>query len=166
MPRPELLRDRRVVLGALVFIANEKADRGAGGLSLVHTRQDLDRIGLPPLRYMARAARLAPIEFLLNVGSSERHSRRTTVDHATVSGTVRLAERRDAVEKTEAIAGHGVPDFTSYCTLKKPRVWKTPAEKRLPRERRVRFSTKSNSSGLCSRISRSTGAAPSSSRPS
>ena len=43
--------------------------------------------------------------------------------------------------------------------MKKRRVSNTPAESALPFERRFLFSTKSNSSGLCNRISFSTGAA-------
>src|SRR6185295_1098625 len=90
--RAEFLRDRRVILRALVFVADEKADRGAGRLAFVHAGKNLYGVRLAALRDMARGPRLAAIELPLQVGGRERHSRRTAVDDPAVGGPVRFAE--------------------------------------------------------------------------
>src|SRR5207253_10616037 len=107
VPGAELVGDSGIVLGALVLVADEKADRGAGGAAFVDARKNFDRVGFAPLRDVARRARLSPIQFLLDIAGGELQSRRAAVDHAAVRGPVRLAERRDAVEKPERVAGHG-----------------------------------------------------------
>src|SRR5690606_27672496 len=53
---PELRRDVGVVLAARIGVADQQRDRGAGGATLVHPRQDLDLVGLASLRGVARAA--------------------------------------------------------------------------------------------------------------
>src|SRR5207247_2352233 len=50
---PELVGDRGVVFRARVFVAHDEADRGAGGAPLVHPGENLDRVGLAPLRDVA-----------------------------------------------------------------------------------------------------------------
>src|SRR5207237_8413952 len=98
MPGPEFLGDRGIILRALVFVADEKADRRAGGAALKDAGEELDRVGFAPLGDMARAAGFAPIQFALNISGGELHARRTAIDHAAVRRPVRLAERGDAVK--------------------------------------------------------------------
>src|SRR5205085_1591129 len=63
----ELVGDRRVVLRALVLVADEKADRRAGGAPFINAGEQLDRVRLAPLRHMARAAGLSPVELALYI---------------------------------------------------------------------------------------------------
>src|SRR5205823_13406957 len=69
-------------------------------------RQDLDRVGLAPLRDMARGAGLSAVQLFLNILIGKRKTGRTAVDYAAVGRAVRLAERAHAVEQAEAVAGH------------------------------------------------------------
>src|SRR5258708_26394656 len=78
----ELLRDRRIVLRALVFIADQETDRRAGGAAFVHARQDLDRVGFAPLGDVARAPGLSAIELFLYVLVGKFQTRRAAVDPA------------------------------------------------------------------------------------
>ncbi|NJD68639.1 MAG: hypothetical protein FIA90_08330, partial [candidate division NC10 bacterium] len=54
----ELVGDRRIILRALVLVADQEADRGAGGPALVDAREDFHRVALAPLRDVARTAGL------------------------------------------------------------------------------------------------------------
>jgi hypothetical protein len=54
--------------------------------------QNLDGIGLAPLRHMPRGPRLAAIEFGLDVGLADRQSRRAAIDHAADRRPVRLTK--------------------------------------------------------------------------
>ena len=58
----------RVVLAALVGVADQQADRRAGGPAFEHAGQDLDLVGLVALRDVARGAGAAPVELGLDVG--------------------------------------------------------------------------------------------------
>src|SRR5690606_40200415 len=86
MARTERLRDVAVVLAARVLVADQQRDRGAGGLPLVHAGENLDLVGLPSLRRVARGAGAAPVEIGLDVGLRKRQAGRTTVDHAAERG--------------------------------------------------------------------------------
>src|SRR5258706_3683701 len=104
--RAEFLRDRRVVLRALVLVAHEKADRGAGGPAFVHAREDLHGVGLAPLRDVARGPGLPFVQLCLYVVRGQGQARRAAVDHAAVRGPVRLAEPGDAIQRPERITRH------------------------------------------------------------
>src|SRR4029079_2264220 len=106
MRGPELLGDAPVVLAALVGVADQQADRRAGRASLVDAGQDLDLVLLLALRGVARRARVAPVEVGLDVVDGEFETRRTTVDDAPDRGTMGLAERGDAEEVADRVAGH------------------------------------------------------------
>jgi hypothetical protein len=60
--RAELLGDVAVVLAALVGVADQQRDRRAGGDALVHAGEDLDLVGLAPLRGVPRAPGGAALE--------------------------------------------------------------------------------------------------------
>jgi len=105
--RSESLRDVAIVLAALVGVADQQRDRRAGRHAFEHAGQDLDLVGLLPLRDVPRRARLAAVELGLDVRLGEPHARRAAVDHAADRGAVRLAEGRDSEKRAEGIAGHG-----------------------------------------------------------
>jgi hypothetical protein len=92
MARAETVGDIAVVLAALVFIFDQQRNRGAGGHALVHAGQDLHRVRFLALRHMARGARLAAVEFGLDVGLGQRQSRRAAIDHTADGRTMGFAE--------------------------------------------------------------------------
>src|SRR5262249_37321032 len=96
----------RVVFRAVVFVADQKADRGAGGLAFEHAGQDLDAVGFHALGHVARAAGLPAVQLLLYVGFGEREPRRAAVDDAAVRRPVALPERRHAIQQPEGVARH------------------------------------------------------------
>jgi hypothetical protein len=92
MPWAEGLNsDVAVILAALVGdCESSKCNRCAGGLALVDTREDLDRIGLVALRHVARGAGATTIQVTLDVGfdtkpcpAGSRRSRSQWLGHAT-----------------------------------------------------------------------------------
>src|SRR5205085_739158 len=98
VPGPEARGDLRVVLAALVDVADQQRDGRAGGLALVHAGEDLHQVVLAALRDVARRSGLAAIEVGLDVGFAEVHPRRAAIDHAADRGTVRFAEGGDGEE--------------------------------------------------------------------
>src|SRR5207302_5797954 len=81
MTRPETVGDVAVILGALVDVVDHQLDRRAGGLTLEDPGQDLDLVGLAPLRRIARLPRPAPVEPLPDVGFAEPDARRHALHH-------------------------------------------------------------------------------------
>ena len=82
MAGAKALGDVAVVLAALVGVADQQGNRRAGGLALVHAREDLDRVGLVALRDVAAGARAAPVQVSLDIGLGEGHAGRAAVNHA------------------------------------------------------------------------------------
>ena len=82
MAGAEALGDVAVVLAALVGVADQQGNGGAGGLALVHAREDFHRIGLVALRDVAAGARAAPVQVGLDVSLGEGHAGRAAVNHA------------------------------------------------------------------------------------
>ena len=72
VPGPKAILDLRVVAAALVDVLDEQPDGRARRAPLEHARQDLDLIGLLPLRDVPRSARAPPIEILLDVAFRQR----------------------------------------------------------------------------------------------
>ena len=64
-----------VVPAALVGVADQQADRRAGGLALVDAGQDLHRVGLVALRHVAAGAGAAAVEVGLDVGFAQAPGR-------------------------------------------------------------------------------------------
>jgi hypothetical protein len=67
MGRPELILDLAVVPRSLIGVFYDQPDRGASGLAFEHTRQNLDRVGLAPLRGKSGLAWLAAIQIALHI---------------------------------------------------------------------------------------------------
>ncbi len=80
MARPEAVGDVAVVPRALVDVIDREVDRRAGGLALEGAGEDLDLVGLLPLRRVARLAGPAAVEPMLDVRFGERDFRRHAVD--------------------------------------------------------------------------------------
>src|SRR5690606_8890504 len=95
-----------VVLAARIGVADQQPDGRAGGHAFEHAREDLHRVGLAALGDMARSARAAPVEFGLDVGLGQRHSRRAAVNHGADGRAVRFAEIGDTKQGTEGVSGH------------------------------------------------------------
>ena len=96
MAGTEGLGDIGVILATLVLVADEQRDRRAGGQAFIDAGENLDRIGLTPLRDMARGARFASVELGLDVGLADRQPRRASIDHTADRRTMRFAKRRNA----------------------------------------------------------------------
>ncbi len=107
MGRPELVLDLRIVLGALVGVLDQQANRGTGGASLEHARKDLHLIRLATLGGMARRAWTATIQVGLQIGLAELDARRAAIDDGAERKPVTLAEGGDGKQLAEGIAGHG-----------------------------------------------------------
>src|SRR5207247_7942822 len=103
--RPEAVGDVAVILRALIDIVDHQLDRRAGSLALEHAGQDLYFIGFPPLRRVARLARSAPVEPVLDVGFSERDARRHPIDDDADRRPVAFAPAGIAKQRAEGIAG-------------------------------------------------------------
>ena len=71
MAGPESLGDVAVVLGALILVADQQADRRARGFPLEDPRKNLDSVGLAALRDVPGSAGLAPVELRLDIGLGE-----------------------------------------------------------------------------------------------
>ena len=104
VPGTERVGDARVILAALILVADQERDRRAGRPALEHAGQDLDGVGLAALRHVARRAGLAAVEVALDVGFVDCQARRAAVDDAADRRAVRFAERRDAKERAEGVA--------------------------------------------------------------
>jgi hypothetical protein len=101
MPGAEGVQQVAVVLAALVGVADQQADRGAGGPAFVDAGQDLHAVGLGALRDMAVLARAAAVQLGLDVGFGQFHPGWAAIDHTTDGRAVTLAEVGHAKEFAE-----------------------------------------------------------------
>ena len=92
MAGPESIGDIAVIFTALIFVADQKRDRGAGGLAFEHAGEYLYRIGFFALRHMARGAGFAPVEIDLQIFGAQAQARRATIHHAADGRAVGFAE--------------------------------------------------------------------------
>ncbi len=111
MRRPELCGDLGIVLGTLVGVVDDQADRGARGAALEGPGQDLHLVGLAALGGMARGAGLAPVQVALQVLGGQFQARRTAVHDAAQGRPVTLTEAGDRKEFSECVSRHG-----GYCS--------------------------------------------------
>src|SRR5690606_11605601 len=95
MAGPELVGDLRIVLRALVDIADEHGNRRTGGDEFVpvldDAGQDLDLVRLAALGDIARLTRPAPVEMMLDLLAPETDAGRAAVDDAAQRRTVAFA---------------------------------------------------------------------------
>ncbi len=109
MAGAELVLDLRIILRALIGILDQQRNRRSrrhlftGVIVHHHAGQDLDRVGLLPLRGEARLSRTAAIEIALDFVNPERNPRRAAVDHAADRRPMALAEGRDAEKLAEGV---------------------------------------------------------------
>ncbi len=109
MAGAELLGDFRVVLGALVHVFDQQADRGSRGHAVEHTGQNLDLIRFLTLGGVFGLAGAALVQMDLNIGFAQRQTRRAAVDHAAKRGPMAFAEGREPKQMAEGVMGHGAP---------------------------------------------------------
>ena len=113
MAGAEFVADRRIVLGALVDILDEKRNRGArrhrsaGPFILKDAGEDFDLIGLAPLRGEARLAGAALVEIGLDFGGGERDAGRTAIDDTAERRPMAFTEGRHPEHMAEAVMRHG-----------------------------------------------------------
>src|SRR6185295_20089543 len=98
--------DLRVVAALLIDVLDEQADRRARRDAFEDAGENLDLIGLLPLRDVARATGSTPVEILLNVGFRQLEAGRATVDDAAHRGPMAFAEGRDREQHSVSVACH------------------------------------------------------------
>ena len=103
----EAVEDIVVVLGALVGVLDQKADRRTGGTAFENAGQDPDPVFFTALRRMPRLAGLAAIQVALQVRFRKRQSGRTTVDNAGIRRAVAFAAGGDSEQCSKGVTGHG-----------------------------------------------------------
>ena len=96
MTGTEGLGDVAIVLAALVLVADQEGDGGAGGFAFEYAGEDFYRIRLAALGDMARSARLAPVQIELDVLGGNFQSRRAAIHHATKGRAMGFTEGSDA----------------------------------------------------------------------
>ena len=104
--RAEGILDRRVVLGLLVGIADQQANRTAGGLALEDAGEDFHLIVFLTLRGVAAGAWLAPIEVALQVLQANLQPRRAAIDNGDQRRAMAFASGGDSEQLAVGIAGH------------------------------------------------------------
>src|SRR4029453_19682047 len=102
--RTEGLGDFGIVLAALVGVADQQADGGAGGPSFVDTRKVFDLVFFLALGHVAAGAGAAPVEVRLDIGFRQVQPRGATVNHAADGRPVRFAEIGDREKSSEGVA--------------------------------------------------------------
>src|SRR5208337_1171164 len=104
--------DVAVILGTLVHVVDEDADRRSGRhlpariVVYHHPGEDARLIRFATLGGEARRSRPAAVEFGLDVGRLQRNPRWAAVDDAAYPRPMALAERGDAKEMAEAVVRH------------------------------------------------------------
>src|SRR5690606_35266734 len=104
--RAELILDRRIVLGLLVGIADQQADRAAGGAALEDPGKNLDFVGFLALSGMPAGAGLAPVEVTLQIFQRQLQPRRAAVDDGDQRRPMALASGSDGEQLAVCVAGH------------------------------------------------------------
>jgi hypothetical protein len=105
--RAEQVLDRRVVLGLLVGVADQQADRAAGGAAFEHAGEDFHLVGFLALGGVPAGAGLAPVEVVLQVGQGNFQARRASIDNGDQRRTMAFASGGDSEQLAVGIAGHG-----------------------------------------------------------
>ena len=106
MGRAEQVLDRRVVLGLLVGVADQQADRRAGGLALEHPGKNLHLVGFLALGGVPAGAGLAPVEVALQVPGGQFQPRGAPIDDGDQRRAVAFACGGDGEELAVGVAGH------------------------------------------------------------
>src|SRR5262249_37607734 len=99
--RPEAVGNVAVVLRALVGVFDRQLDRRAGRHPVESAAHDAHQIGFAPPRRVARLARLALVEPVLDVALGERQARRHAVDDDPDRRAVALTPGGEAEQSPE-----------------------------------------------------------------
>ncbi|AEM42160.1 hypothetical protein KVU_2321 [Ketogulonicigenium vulgare WSH-001] len=100
------LGDIAIIFRALVGVADQQLDRGAGGLALEHAGQDLDRIGLLPLGGVAVLAGFALVQPMLQQRLVDRNAGRAAVHDSAQRRPVAFTPGGKAEQVTKCIQAH------------------------------------------------------------
>ncbi len=113
MRRAEQVLDRRVVLGLLVGVADQQANRAASRPAFENAREDLDLVGFLALGGVAAGAGLAPVQVSLQVLQGQLQTRRAAVDDGDQRRAVTFTSSGDGEQLAVCVAGHaGAPRST------------------------------------------------------
>ncbi|MNM90423.1 hypothetical protein D3C81_1026830 [compost metagenome] len=105
--RAEQVLDRRVVLGLLISVADQQANRAAGGAAFEHAGEDFDLVRLLALGSVPAGAGLAPVEVMLQIGQGDLQARRASIDNGDQRRAMAFASGGDSEQLAVGIAGHG-----------------------------------------------------------
>jgi hypothetical protein len=106
-----------VVLGAMVFVADEDGDRGARGLAFVHPGEDFAGVFFLAGGGDFALAGATTIEFKLDFFSGDTKFGRAAVDDAAAAATVGFAEGGDAEEMAEGAAHSYFVSIEVFCEV-------------------------------------------------
>ena len=98
--------DGAVILRALIGVFNQQPDAGAGSDAFKHAGQNAHPIRLAALSGIARGARTAPVEIVLQIRFGERHARRHAVDNTAQRNAMRFTKGGDAKNLSNRVACH------------------------------------------------------------
>ncbi len=108
MAGAEQILDRAVVFRPGILVGDQKADRRAGGQALEDPGEDLHPVGLAPLGGVPALPGTAAVKFALEVVLGEAQAGRHAINHAADRGPVAFAKGRDAKQRPEGVARHGL----------------------------------------------------------
>ncbi len=106
MAGTELLGDVAVVLAALISVADQQADRRAGGTAFVHAGQNLDLVGLATRRGVPALAAGTALQIMAELFRRDLQAGRAAIDDAADRRPVRFAEGGDGEQLAERIGTH------------------------------------------------------------
>ncbi|MPN42639.1 hypothetical protein SDC9_190196 [bioreactor metagenome] len=104
-------RQIAVIPAALVGVADQHGERGAGGDAVHEAGEDFDRVALLPHGADFGLPRAAAVEVALNQSAVQLDSCRNSVDDGAQPEAVRLAESGDAKNAAKGATAH--PEFLS-----------------------------------------------------
>ncbi|MNC29542.1 hypothetical protein D3C75_777900 [compost metagenome] len=104
--RAEQILDRRVVLGLLVGVADQQADRATGGAAFEHAGEDFHLVGFLALGGVAAGAGLAAVQVTLQILQGYLQPRRAAIDNGDQRRAMAFARGGDSEQLAVGIAGH------------------------------------------------------------
>src|SRR5262245_3609928 len=103
---PKAITDLLVVVGALVGVLDDEADRRSGRAALENAGQDPHPVRLAPLARITGRSGAASVDVALDIVLGELKIGRTTIDDAAERGPVALAEARDGEQPAGRVTRH------------------------------------------------------------
>src|SRR5690606_4033578 len=104
--RAKLFRNLGVILGALIRILNDQANRCTGGFALEHTRQNAHFISFTTLSRVPGGAGFPTVQIGLHISLGQLQPRRTAVNDAAQSRAVAFTKGGYGKQLSESISRH------------------------------------------------------------